>query len=162
MKGPNADADLPGASTGGPRWGDRTIAIAGGVAAAAGLAAVVVWLRSPGRRGGSVTGPMRDPEAAPPPSIVPLPLHRAGAIAWRVLAVVGLLAILVWLAFLLGTVTASILVSLIVAATFAPVTRSLRARGWSRAKAAAEGLSTRGTRDCRASTDNASPSRTAR
>ncbi|HEX6473503.1 MAG TPA: AI-2E family transporter [Candidatus Limnocylindria bacterium] len=84
-----------------------------------------------------MTEPGREPEAAPSPSIVPLPLHRAGAIAWRVLAVVGLLAILVYLAFVLGTVTASILISLIVAATFAPVTRSLRARGWSRAKAAA-------------------------
>jgi predicted PurR-regulated permease PerM len=69
--------------------------------------------------------------------MVPLALHRAGAIAWRILVVVGLLAIVVWLAYVLGTVTASILISLIVAATFAPVTRSLRARGWSRAKAAA-------------------------
>jgi predicted PurR-regulated permease PerM len=71
------------------------------------------------------------------PAIVPPPLHRAGAIAWRLLVVVAMLAIAVWLAFLLGTVTASILVALIVAATFAPVTRSLRARGWSRAKASA-------------------------
>ena len=69
--------------------------------------------------------------------IVPPPLHRAGAIAWRVLVVVALLAIVIWLAFLLGTVTASILVALIVGATFAPVTRGLRARGWSRAKASA-------------------------
>ena len=50
---------------------------------------------------------------------------------------VALLAIVIWLAFVLGTVTASILVSLIVAATFAPVTRALRARGWSRAKSSA-------------------------
>jgi predicted PurR-regulated permease PerM len=108
-----------------------------GALIAAGVLAILAWLAYPGRRGNTVTGPTRDPEAAPAPSIVPLPLLRAGAIAWRLLAVVGLLAILVWLAFLLGTVTASILVALIVGATFAPVTRSLRARGWSRAKAAA-------------------------
>ncbi len=42
--------------------------------------------------------------------LVPPPLHRAGAIAWRVLVVVALLAIVIWLAFVLGTVTASILV----------------------------------------------------
>ncbi|HEY8180111.1 MAG TPA: AI-2E family transporter, partial [Candidatus Limnocylindria bacterium] len=73
----------------------------------------------------------------PPPSMVPRALLRAGAIAWRVLVVVALLAIAVWLAFVLATVTASILVSLIVGATFAPLTRRLRSRGWSRAKASA-------------------------
>ena len=42
-----------------------------------------------------------------------------------------------WIAVLLGTVTASILVAAIVAATFAPFVLALRDRGWSRIKAAA-------------------------
>lgn len=84
-----------------------------------------------------MTGSPGGPEAMPSPAIVPRALHRAGAIAWRVLVVVALLAIAIWLAFVLGTVTASILVALIVGATFAPVTRRLRSRGWSRAKASA-------------------------
>jgi putative heme transporter len=84
-----------------------------------------------------VTRPTVEPGTAWSPALVPPPLHRAGAIAWRVLVVVALLAIVIWLAFVLGTVTASILVALIVGATFAPLTRGLRARGWSRAKASA-------------------------
>jgi putative heme transporter len=69
--------------------------------------------------------------------VVPGWLHRAAAISWRLLAIAGLAAVLVWLAFLLGTVTASVLLALIVAATFAPLVRRLRARGWSRTRAAA-------------------------
>ena len=60
-----------------------------------------------------MTGPI-EPGMAWSPALVPPPLHRAGAIAWRVLVVVALLAIVIWLAFVLGTVTASILVALIV------------------------------------------------
>ena len=78
-----------------------------------------------------MTEPIVEPGTVWAPALVPPPLHRAGAIAWRVLVVVALLAIVIWLSFLLGTVTASILVALIVGATFAPVTRGLRARGWS-------------------------------
>ncbi len=84
-----------------------------------------------------MSGPIVEAGTAWAPALVPPPLHRAGAIAWRVLVVVALLAIVIWLSFLLGTVTASILVALIVGATFAPVTRGLRARGWSKAKASA-------------------------
>ena len=133
----NDESEPSRSSASPPGPGRRAGAIAVGALVAAGLAAIIFWLAYPNRRGGNVTGPAVDPEAPSAPSIVPLPLYRAGAIAWRVLAVVGLLAIVVYLAFLLGTVTASILISLIVAATFAPVTRNLRARGWSRAKAAA-------------------------
>jgi putative heme transporter len=80
-----------------------------------------------------VTGPSATPSSA----IAPLALRRAGAISWRIVVVVALLGIVVWLAYVLRTVTASILISLIVAATFAPLTRRLRSRGWSRAKASA-------------------------
>jgi predicted PurR-regulated permease PerM len=137
MKGTERDAESWRTPRITPPARPRAGAIALGALAAGGIVAILAWLASPARRGAQVTEQDRDVEAAPPASIVPLPLYRAGAIAWRVLAVVALLAILVYLAFLLGTVTASILISLIVAATFAPVTRNLRARGWSRAKAAA-------------------------
>ena len=64
-------------------------------------------------------------------------LRRTGAISWRLLVIVGLAAVLIWLAFLLGTVTVSVLLSMIVAAAFAPMVRRLSDRGWSRTKAAA-------------------------
>ena len=50
---------------------------------------------------------------------------------------IALGAVLTWLAFMLGTVTASVIVALIVAATFAPLGRSLRRRGWSGSASAA-------------------------
>ena len=78
---------------------------------------------------------MTPPETAP--DAIPVWLRRTGAISWRLLVVVALAAVTVWLAVVLGTVTASVLVALIVAATFGPLTRSLRARGWSSTKAAA-------------------------
>ena len=68
---------------------------------------------------------------------VPAWLYRAGAFSWRFLAIAALAAVLIRVAFLLGTVTASIMVSLIIAAIFAPMIRGLRNRGWSRSKAAA-------------------------
>ena len=67
---------------------------------------------------------------------VPSWLHRAGAMSWRFLAIAGFAAVLVRIAFLLGTVTASVIVALIIAALFVPLMRRLMARGWSRSKAA--------------------------
>jgi putative heme transporter len=77
---------------------------------------------------------------APSPAtrqLVPDWLEHLAALSWRVLVTVTLGLVLVWLAGVLGTVTASILVALIVAATFAPYVVALRNRGWSRIKAAA-------------------------
>jgi putative heme transporter len=71
------------------------------------------------------------------PAIVPTWLRRAAAFAWRVLVIVALGALLMWLAGVLGTVTAAILLSVVVAATFLPLQRRLEARGWSTTKAAA-------------------------
>lgn len=71
------------------------------------------------------------------PVMVPVWLHRAAAFAWRFLAIAAFTAVLISVAFLLGTVTASILVALMIAAIFAPMTQRLRASGWSRSKAAA-------------------------
>jgi predicted PurR-regulated permease PerM len=69
--------------------------------------------------------------------LVPGWLQRLAAIGWRVLATLALGYVLLQAAILLGTVTAAILVALIVAATFAPYVHRLRDRGWNRTKAAA-------------------------
>ena len=80
----------------------------------------------------------RDRTAAPEGSgLVPGWLLRLAAIGWRLLATIALGLVLIWIASLLSTVTASILVAAIVAATFAPFVLALRDRGWSRIKAAA-------------------------
>jgi predicted PurR-regulated permease PerM len=75
--------------------------------------------------------------SAPAETIIPAWLRRMGALSWRLLAIAALAAATIYLAVLLGTVTVSVLLSLIVASTFAPMVRTLRARGWSPAKASA-------------------------
>ena len=74
---------------------------------------------------------------APADGLVPPWLRRIGAISWRLLAIAGLVAVTIWVSVVLGTVTVSVLLSLIVAATFAPMVRRLQARGWSATKASA-------------------------
>jgi predicted PurR-regulated permease PerM len=74
---------------------------------------------------------------APADSMAPAWLRRTGAISWRLLVIAGLAAVTIWLSVILGTVTVSILVSLVVAASFAPMVGALRARGWSSTAAAA-------------------------
>jgi putative heme transporter len=74
------------------------------------------------------------PEAS---DFVPGWLQRLAAVGWRLLAAIALALVILWIAALLSTVTASILVAAIVAATFAPFVLALRDRGWSRVKAAA-------------------------
>jgi predicted PurR-regulated permease PerM len=82
---------------------------------------------------------MSEIDTALPPDygLVPGWLQRLAAIGWRLLAAVALLLVVIWIATLLSTVTASVLVAAIVAATFAPFVLALRDRGWSRIKAAA-------------------------
>lgn len=70
-------------------------------------------------------------------SVVPPWLRRLGAYSWRFLVLLAVGGMLVWLAFLMSTVTASVVVALIVAATFVPLGRRLRARGWSSTLSAA-------------------------
>ena len=81
---------------------------------------------------------LREP-AAPPEGVPMLPpwLRRLGALSWRVLVVVGLGAVVVNVAFTISLVSATLLISLVVAATFAPLVLSLRRRGWPIALAAA-------------------------
>jgi len=80
-------------------------------------------------------------DTAPPPldspQLVPGWLIRLAAVGWRLLAAIALGIVLVQIVIVLWTVTASILLAGIVAATFAPFVLRLRDRGWSRIKAAA-------------------------
>src|SRR5947209_3610859 len=69
--------------------------------------------------------------------LVPGWLQRLAAVGWRLLVTIALGLVLIYIAVLLGTVTASVLVAAIVAATFAPFVLALGDRGWSRIKAAA-------------------------
>ena len=75
--------------------------------------------------------------SVPADQLAPAWLRRVGAISWRLLAIAGLATVTVWASVLLGTVTVSVLMALIVAATFGPMMRRLRARGWSATKASA-------------------------
>ena len=68
--------------------------------------------------------------------VVPDWLINAGAIAWRVLAAVGLAGVIIVIATELFTVTASALLAVILAATFSPFVIGLRNRGWSRTASA--------------------------
>ena len=69
-------------------------------------------------------------------SLVPAWLDNLAALSWRLLAAAALVIVSALLANLLWTVTASIAVAVVVAAVFAPSVLRLRARGWSRTKAA--------------------------
>ena len=73
----------------------------------------------------------------PDDGLVPGWLQRLAAVGWRLLAAVALVVVLIGILSILSTVTASVLVAAIVAATFAPFVLALRNRGWSRIKAAA-------------------------
>jgi predicted PurR-regulated permease PerM len=69
-------------------------------------------------------------------AIVPEWLANLAALGWRILATLALAAVLALIAVKISTVVISVLVALIVAATFAPFALRLRARGWSRTAAA--------------------------
>jgi len=71
------------------------------------------------------------------PVVIPGWLRRTGALSWRLLAIAGLAAVTIWLSVVLGTVTVSVLLALVVAASFAPLVGSLRARGWSKTASSA-------------------------
>jgi predicted PurR-regulated permease PerM len=68
---------------------------------------------------------------------IPPWLARLGAVSWRLLVVFALGFVLASIAFTISTVSATILISLVVAATFAPLVLALRAGGWPNALAAA-------------------------
>ncbi len=77
--------------------------------------------------------------ATGPPSAaqVPVWLANLAALGWRVLVTLALALVLIDLAIVMGVATASVLVAMVVSATFAPFVLSLRERGWSRTRAAA-------------------------
>ena len=97
------------------------------------------------------------PAGTAPPTgtdLVPGWLQRLAAVGWRLVAAILLGLVLLAIAVKLGTVTASILIAAIVAATFAPYVLALRRRGWSRIKAAAAaslGLPSSSSRRCSSS-----------
>ncbi len=70
------------------------------------------------------------------PELVPSWLTRLAAISLRLLLVIAAAAVVLWFAALIWTSTVSIIVALIVSATFAPYVLWLRNRGWSRTAAA--------------------------
>jgi len=74
--------------------------------------------------------------AEPTPGIVPVWLGNLAAFGWRILAIVGLALVIVWVALLLISVTASLVLSAVLAAAAAPLVLRLRARGWPRVRAA--------------------------
>jgi predicted PurR-regulated permease PerM len=80
-----------------------------------------------------------DPEAGPQASLAPDWLRWLGAIGWRILVSLALGAFLVAIAVALSTTTVSVIVSILVAAAVSPYIQNMRARGWSRSKAAAAG-----------------------
>ncbi|MFL5689364.1 MAG: AI-2E family transporter [Chloroflexota bacterium] len=66
-------------------------------------------------------------------------LRWLGAIGWRILVTLALGAFLVLIAAALSTTTVAVIVSILIAAACSPYIQRLRARGWSRSKAAAAG-----------------------
>ena len=76
--------------------------------------------------------------AGPPPAgvdqartrLVPAWLRGGAAIGWRVLVTVALGAVLARLAIALSTAVLAVVVGTVIAATFSPLVRTLRARAW--------------------------------
>ena len=66
-------------------------------------------------------------------------LRWLGAIGWRIVVTLALAAFLVAIAVALSTTTVSVIVSILVATACSPYIQRMRARGWSRSKAAAAG-----------------------
>ena len=76
-------------------------------------------------------------DAPPPQRLVPAWLERLAAVGWRALATAAFGLVLLAIAIGLSTVTASVLVALIVAAALVPIVEGLRRRGASPTLAAA-------------------------
>lgn len=70
------------------------------------------------------------------PALIPSWLSRVAAIGVRLLLVFAAALVAIWFAALIWTTTVSVVVALIVSATFAPYVLWLRNRGWSRTAAA--------------------------
>ncbi|MFL5777315.1 MAG: AI-2E family transporter [Chloroflexota bacterium] len=77
------------------------------------------------------------PTHGPPTSVAPEWLVNLAALGWRILATCLLAVVVLYISAVLFTVTASVLIAIVVAATFAPFVLALRNRGWSRTAAAA-------------------------
>ena len=82
------------------------------------------------------------PPSSSAPFAVPVWLDRLASVGWRLLAISALGIVLALIAIQLATVTAAVVLSLVVAAPMVPMTTRLRERGLSRsvASAAASGV----------------------
>jgi putative heme transporter len=80
---------------------------------------------------------MADRPAPTGRALVPRWLDRLAAFGWRFLVVLAFGLVILALAITLSTVTASVVVAVIVATTFQPYVTALRGRGWAPTKAAA-------------------------
>jgi len=80
-----------------------------------------------------------EPDAGRRDPLAPDWLRWLGAIGWRILVTLALGAFLIAIAVVLSTTTVSIIVSILVATAFSPYIQRMRARGWSRSKAAGAG-----------------------
>ena len=80
---------------------------------------------------------MTDRAAPTGRALVPPWLDHLAAMGWRFLVVLAFGLVLLALAIVLSTVTASVVVAVIVAATFQPYVTALRGRGWASTKASA-------------------------
>jgi predicted PurR-regulated permease PerM len=79
------------------------------------------------------------PDAGGHDPLAPDWLRWLGAIGWRIVVTLALGAFLVSIAVALSTTTVSVIVSILVATACSPYIQRMRARGWSRSKAAAAG-----------------------
>jgi putative heme transporter len=80
-----------------------------------------------------------EPEAGRQDPLAPDWLRWLAAVGWRVLVTLALAVFLLAIAVVLSTTTISVIVSILVATAVSPYIQHMRARGWSRSKAAAAG-----------------------
>ena len=78
-------------------------------------------------------------DQGPPGARVPTWLEHVAALGWRLLAVGAFAAVIILIAAKLATITVSLVVVLVLLATVQPFVGRLRARGWTKGRAAAAG-----------------------
>jgi predicted PurR-regulated permease PerM len=89
-------------------------------------------------RGLGPTGPDAF-DGGPSGARVPTWLDHVAALGWRLLAIGALAAVIALIAIQLATITVSIVIVLVLLATVQPFVGRLRARGWTKGRAAAAG-----------------------
>ena len=85
------------------------------------------------------TDPTNVETGAAVPLAIPFWLVRLGALGWRALVIAAFGAVIVTIAWAIGTVTAAVAVAVLASAVVMPIVHRLRARGWGASRAAAVG-----------------------